>query len=264
MGNLSVFPPEIIFNILDELLGSSPRLEHEDFHPITQLIKTNKTLEQYIRIGWMGSNASSSFKQRVNAVQWFPNIEIANASLILQGVDPESIMPIEGPHDLGPDLITGIIFDDCTDCFDLFSEVLPPTYMSCCNEGGWSFLSLALHAKAEKLLDRFFLSSFPPESKDFIAGSANAMGVGPTNLGVSASSRNHQSFSKLFKRLREDLNGNGFQRTVREKLTPKERAAIRSVAPQYLQKMLYEAGLSPMHTSLRYSPYYSGKRTEMY
>ncbi|KAK4862414.1 hypothetical protein LT330_002547 [Penicillium expansum] len=264
MGNLSMFPPEIIFNILDELLGSSPRLTHENFHAINQLMKTNKTIERYIKLGWMGSNASNSFKQHVNAVQWYPNIDIANTALILQGVNPARIMPIEGARGLGPDLITGIIFDDCTHCFEWFSDVLPPTHMSCCNEGGWSFLSLALHAKSEKLLDSFFLSGFPYEPKDFITGSGNAMGTGPSILGLSASSRDHRSFAILFKKLKEVLNGNGFKRTLRDKLTGEERAAIRSVAPQYLQKMLYEAGLVVMHPSLRYSPYYSGKRTQMY
>ncbi|KGO77784.1 hypothetical protein PITC_010510 [Penicillium italicum] len=264
MGNLGMFPPEIIFNILDELLGSSPRLTHDNFHAINQLMKTNKTIERYIKFGWMGSNASNSFKQRVNAVQWYPNIDSANTALTIQGVDPNHIMPIEGPRGLGPDLITGIIFDDCTDCFEWFSEVLPPTRMSCCNEGGWSFLSLALHAKAEKLLDGFFLSGFPCEPKGFITGSGNAMGTGPSIIGLSASSRDHQSFTRLFRKLKQVANGNGFNRTLRERLTSKERAAIRSVAPQYLQKMLYEAGLAAMHPSLRYSPYYSGKRTQMY
>lgn len=264
MGNLSMFPPEIIFNVLDEILGSSPRLTHENFHAINQLTRTNKTLEQYIKLGWMVSNVSNSFKQRVNAVQWYPNIDIAKTALTLQGVDPEHSMPIAGHHGVGPDLITGIIFDDCTDCFEWFTEVLPATHMSCCNEGGWSFLSLALYAQAEKLLDLFFLSGFPREPKNFIIGSANAMGTGPSILGMSASSRDHQSFAKLFKKLKSVLNGHGFQKTLRDKLTPKERAAIRSVAPQYLQRMLYEAGLVTMHPALRYSPYYSGKRTLMY
>ncbi|CAG8909333.1 unnamed protein product [Penicillium egyptiacum] len=263
MGNLSMFPPEIIFNILDEILGSSPRLTHGSFHAINQLMRTNKTLEQCIKLGWMGSNISNSFKQRLNAVQWYPNIDSANTVLTLQGVDPKHPMSIAGPHG-GPDLLTGIIFDDCTDCFECFSEVLPHTHMSCCNEGGWSFLSLALYAKAEKLLDLFFLSGFPHEPKEFIIGGANAMGTGPSILGMSASSRDHRSFAKLFKKLKEVLNGHGFQRTLRDRLNPKERAAIRSVAPQYLQKMLYEAGLAAMHPALRYSPYYSGKRTEMY
>ncbi|QQK39855.1 hypothetical protein Pdw03_2709 [Penicillium digitatum] len=264
MGNLGIFPPEIIFKILDELLGSSPRLAHENVHAINQLMKTNKMLERYIKLGWIGSNVSNSFKQRVNAVQWYPNIDLANTALTLQGLGPDHTMPIEGPRSLGPDLITGIIFDDCTDCFEWFSEVLPPTYMSCCNEGGWSFLSLALHAKSEKLLDSFFLSGFPCEPGDFIAGSSNAMGTGPSTIGLSASSKDHQSFAKLFKKLKQALNGNGFQRTLRDRLTCKERAAIRSIAPQYLQKMLYEAGLAALHPTLRYSPYYSGKRTQMY
>ncbi|KAF9241672.1 hypothetical protein DTO012A7_7357 [Penicillium roqueforti] len=264
MGNLSMFPAEIIFNILDELLASSPRLTHENFHAINQLTKTNRTLEQYIKLGWMGSNASNSFKQGVNTVQWYSNSDNANKALTLQGVDPQRIMPIEGPRGLGPDLITGIILADCTDCFEWFSEVLPATHMSCCNEGGWSFLSLALYARAEKLLDLFFLSGFPFEPRDFIIGSANAMGKGPSILGLAASSRDHQSFSRLFRKLKEVLNGHGFQRTLRDRLTGKERAAIRSVAPQYLQKMLYEAGLVTMHPALRYSPYYSGKRTLMY
>ncbi|CRL23807.1 unnamed protein product [Penicillium camemberti] len=254
MGNLSMFPPEILFNILDEILGSSPRLTHESFHAINQLMKTNKTLEQYIKLGWMASNASNNFKQRVDSVQWYPNITSANRALAFKNC----IIPIEGPRDLGPDLITGIIFDDCTDCFEWFSEVLPPTHMSCFNENGWSFLSLALHAKSEKLLDHFFISGFPFESKDFITGSGNALGRGPSILGLSALSRDHQSFAKLFRKLKQTLNGNGFQKILRDKLTPKERAAIRSVAPQYLQKMLYEAGLAAMHPILRYSPYYSG------
>ncbi|OQD64361.1 hypothetical protein PENPOL_c007G09634 [Penicillium polonicum] len=264
MGNLSMFPPEIIFNILDEISRSSPRLTHENFHAINQLMKTNKTLEQYIKFGWMGSNALNSFKQRVDSVQWYPNIDNANTALTLKGVNPDCIIPIEGPRDLGPDLITGIILDDCTDCFEWFSQVLPPIHMSCCNEGGWSFLSLALHAKSEKLLDRFFISGFPYEPKDFITGSGNAMGRGPSILGLAASSGDHQSFAKLFRKLKQILNGNGFQRALRDKLTGNERAAIRSVAPQYLQKMLYEAGLATMHPTLRYSPYYSGKRTLMY
>ena len=264
MGNLSMLPAEVIFNILDELFASSPRLTHENFHAINQLTKTNRTLERYIKLGWMGSNASNSFKQRLNTVRWYSNIDDANTALTLQGVGPQRIMPIEGPRGLDPDLITGIIFADCTDCFEWFSEVLPATHMSCCNEGGWSFLSLALYAKAEKLLDTFFLSGFPCEPKDFITGSANAMGTGPSILGLAASSRDHRSFSKLFRKLKEVLNGNGFQRTLRDRLTGKERAAIRSVAPQYLQKMLYEAGLATMHPALRYSPYYSGKRTQMY
>ncbi|CAI7662824.1 unnamed protein product [Penicillium glandicola] len=247
MGNLSVFPPEIMFKILDELFGSFPRLSHEDFHTINQLMRTNKTLEQYIKVGWINSNASNSFNGHV---QWYPTIDSANESLTLHGVDPNYIMLIEGL--LPPDLITGIIFDDCTDCFEWFSEVMPTTSMSCCNEFGWTFLSLAMHAKAEKLLDHFFLSGFPPQAKDFITGSANALGTGPSILGISASSRDHRSFSRLFKKLREVLNGR------------RERAAIRSVAPQYLQKLLYEAGLVSMHPALRYSPYHSGKRTEMY
>lgn len=264
MGNLNMFPPEIIFNVLDEILGSSPRLTHENFHAINQLMKTNKTLEQYIKLGWMGSNASNSFKQRVDSVQWYPDIDSSNTALTLKGVDPNCTIPIEGPHDLGPDLITGIILDDCIDCFEWFSEVLPPIHMSCCNEGGWSFLSLALHAKSEKLLDRFFNSGFPYDSQDFITSSGNAMGRGPSIIGLSASSRDHQSFTKLFRKLKETMNGNGFQKTVRDKLSGMERAAIRSVAPPYLRKMLYEVGLAVMHPALRYSPYYSGKRTLMY
>ena len=264
MGNLSMLPPEIIFGILDEIFGGSPRLSHESFHAINQIMRTNKTLEQYIKLGWMGSNVPNSFKQHMDAVQWYPNVDIAKTALILQGEDPEQPMPITGSFGIGPDLITGIIFDDCTECFEWFSEVLPHTHMSCCNEGGWSFLSLALYARAEKLLDLFFLSGFPHESKDFIIGSANAMGTGPSVLGMSASSQDHQSFTRLFRKLKSELNGHGFQKTLRDKLTPKERAAIRSVAPQYLQKMLYEAGLVTLHPALRYSPYYSGKRTMMY
>jgi hypothetical protein len=205
MGYLSMFPPEIIFNILDEILGSSPRLTHENFHAINQLMKTNKTLEQYIKLGWMGCNASNSFKQRVDSVQWYSNIDNANTALTLKGVDPDCIIPIEGPRDLGPDLVTGIILDDCTDCFEWFSEVLPPTHMSCCNEGGWSFLSLALHAKSERLLDCFFVSGFPYEAKDFITGNGNAMGRGPSILGLSASSKDHQSFYQALQETEANL-----------------------------------------------------------
>ncbi|KAJ5373887.1 hypothetical protein N7517_005893 [Penicillium concentricum] len=216
LGNLGVFPPEIILNILDEFLGSSPRLTHENFHSINQLMKTNKTLAEYIKLHWMDSNASNSFKQRVNAVQWYPNIDAANAALTLQGVDPDYVMPIEGPPGLGPDLITGIILNDCTDCFEWFNKMLPATHMRCCNEGGWSFRSLALYANAGKVLDRY--SDLPHKSSDFIAGSANATGAGPSVLGVSASSRNPSSFAKVLKQMQMVLSGPGFQKSHRDSL----------------------------------------------
>ncbi|KAJ5207002.1 hypothetical protein N7491_002367 [Penicillium cf. griseofulvum] len=257
MGDLSMLPSEIIFKILDELLGSSPILTHENFHSILQLMRTSESLERYIKLGWMSSNAPNSFKQKVDAVQWYPNIDTANAALTLRGFDFDHIIPIEGCPGLGPDLITGIIFDDCTGCFEWFSKMLPPTHMSCCNEGGWSFLSLALHAKATKLIHRFFLSGFPHKPCGFIIGSANAMGAGPSVIGISASSRDHQSFAKLFKHLKEGLNGRGFNKTLRDRLTDKELAAIRCVAPPYLLEMLYEAGLANIHPVGR-SPYCSG------
>ncbi|KAJ5170475.1 uncharacterized protein N7500_003258 [Penicillium coprophilum] len=165
MGNLSVFPPEIIFKILDALLESSPRLTHENFHSINQLMKTNKTLEEFIKVGWMGSNSPNSLKQRVNTVQWYPNVDVAKAALALQGVDLSHVMPIGGPPSLGPDLITGIILDDCTDCFDWFTEMVPEADLKCCNEGAWPFHTLAEYAKAGKLLDRF--SRLPGLPVDF-------------------------------------------------------------------------------------------------
>jgi hypothetical protein len=227
-----------------------------------QLMRSSESLERYIKLGWMSSNVPNGFKQKVDGVRWYPDYDTANAALTLQGLDFGHVIPIGGCPGLGHDLITSIIFDDCTDCFEWFSEILPPIHMSCFNEGGWSFLSLALHAKAEKLLHRFFLSGFPRKPCSFIIDSAHALGAGPSVIGISASSMDHQSFTKLFKQLEEGLNGRGFNETLRYALTHMELAAIRCVAPPYLLEMLYEAGLICLHP-VRHSRYCSGMCTEM-
>ncbi|KAJ5824225.1 hypothetical protein N7447_006565 [Penicillium robsamsonii] len=162
MGNFGKFPPEIIFKILDKLLGGSPRLTHENFHSINQLMKTNKTVEEYIKLGWMDSNTPNSLKQRVNAVVWYPNIDVAKTALILQGVEPDTF-PILDPHALGPDLITGILHDDCDQCFEWFAEMVPGTHMGCCNECGRTFRSLSIDAKLEK----FGQQALPTDMYDY-------------------------------------------------------------------------------------------------
>jgi hypothetical protein len=263
LGNLSMFPPEITFKILDDMLYSDPRLTHKTLCTIYQLTKINKTLETLVKSEWIGRRVYTYINDSVNAIEWHLNSEYAYDFLTRRGVDQQTMMPITGPTDLGPDLLTGIIFDDCTECFEWFASVLPPTLMSCCNEGGWTFLSLAIHARSGKLLDRFFRAGYPFEPSDFIAGYANALETGPSNIGVAASSKDHVSFTRLWRKLKEVLNGRGFQRTIRAKITGKELAAIKSVAPAYLQKMLYEAGLAVLHPRPRYSPYYDGRRRSM-
>ncbi|KAJ5142912.1 uncharacterized protein N7515_001699 [Penicillium bovifimosum] len=260
LGTLSKFPPEIIFKILDDMLYSEPRLTHKTLCTICQLTKTNKTLETLIKYQWIGQKAYTYIKDSVNAIEWHLDSDYAYDFLTRRGVDQQTIMPITGPADLGPDLLTSIIFDDCVDCFEWFASALPPTLMNCCNEGGWTFLSLALHARSGKLLYRFFSAGYPFEPSDFIAGYANALEIGPSNIGVAASSKDHVSFARMWRKLKEVLNGRGFQRTVRARISRQELAAIKSVAPPYLQKMLYEAGLTVLHPRSRYSPYYDGRR----
>lgn len=244
MGSFSKFPPEIIFQILECILWSAPRPTHENICAMNMLMKTNKALRRFINEEWKATKAYKDFLVTVGSVEWYVDPNYATGVLAERGVDSSNIIPIEGPRDLGPDLITGIILDDCTDCFKWFSNMLPPTYMSCCNEGGWTFLSLALHARSEKLLEHFFIAGYPWAPGEFITSGANALISEPSHIGISASNKDPKTFAKLFTKVKVDLNGDDFRRVIRSKLTPRQRAAIRSVAPPSVQKMLSDAGLS--------------------
>ncbi|KAJ5503292.1 hypothetical protein N7463_006166 [Penicillium fimorum] len=162
MGDLGKFPAEIIFKILDNLLGSSPRLTHENFHSIKQLMKTSKAVEECIKFEWVSSTAPNSLKQRMNAVVWYSNSDVAKAALGLQGLEPDAF-PILDPHTLGPDLITEILHDDCHDCFEWFAEIVPGTHMECCNECGRTFKSLSIDAK----LGKFGQQALPTDLYDY-------------------------------------------------------------------------------------------------
>ncbi|KAJ5788340.1 hypothetical protein N7457_003330 [Penicillium paradoxum] len=262
MGNFSLLPSEIIFKILDDIMWSTPTLVHENFCAINQLMKTNKQFYAFIKTGWLGKKSFSYLKDSVNALEWYQDAEHAWETLQARGIDSSNVMPIEGHPDCELDLITGIIFDDCPECFEWLAENLPPALMSCCNAGGWSFLSLAMHAKSEKILDRLFQAGYPHEPSDFISGRANAMLADPSNIGVAASSKDHRSFTKLFLTLRELLHGRGFNRTIRDRLSKSEKVAIRSVAPPELQKLLYNAGMMVLYPYLRNGPNFTTEGNE--
>ncbi|KAJ5543213.1 hypothetical protein N7535_005642 [Penicillium sp. DV-2018c] len=259
LGTLSKLPTEIIFKILDDILYSEPRLTHKTLCTIRQLTMTNKGLANLINYGWLGQKAFDYLQESANAVVWHLDSDHAYEYLTERGVTSQTIMPITGPKDGDPDLLTGIIFDDCTECFEWFSSVLPPTLMTCCNEGGWSFLSLALHSKSQKLLTRFFSAGYPYEPSDFILDHANALETGPTNLGIAASAKDHVSFARLMVKLEEVLTWRGFRKNMLTKLTGREVAAIKSVAPASLRALLYRAGLMISTLRARHSPYYDGR-----
>lgn len=264
MGDFAKFPPEIMFKILDDILWSTPRLTHRSLCAVANLTKASRTLDQFIRCGWMGTKASTYLSDSVNGVEWYVDSDHAWEVLHSRGATAQTTMPIGGHPELGPDLITGIILDDCTHCFKWFSEILPPAHMSCCNEGGWSFLALALHGKSENIIDDLFAAGYPYEPSDFIAGGANAIMRSPSNIGIAASSKNHQTFARFLRMLKDLLTKRGFSRALKYRLTKREVAAIRSVAPPYLQKMLADAGLMTLRPTFRYSPYNTSRRVRMF
>jgi len=152
LGNLGVCPPEILFDILDDVLWSSPELTHENFCAITKLMKTNKILGQLVRQWMMGRKVHDYINDCVSN-QWCLNPSSVNSeSMIWQ------LLVYKEPFSANNDLLTGIIRDDCVDCYNLLCELMPEddkfpdNMMACLNEQGWTFFSLAVHARADKML----------------------------------------------------------------------------------------------------------------
>jgi hypothetical protein len=152
MGNFGVCPPEILFNILDDVLWSSPDLTHENLCVINKLRKTNKILEQLVEYWMMGRKVHDYINGCVSN-QWCLNPSSTTSESVIW-----QLFVFKEPFGAGNDLITGIIRDDCVDCYNWLcvlmpeDERFPDNLMACLNEQGWTFFSLAVHAKADKML----------------------------------------------------------------------------------------------------------------
>lgn len=151
LGKLGVCPTEILFRILDEMLWSSPHLHHEGFCAITKLMNTNPTLRQVVK-AWMSGRKVHSYITKCVNNQWCLNPSSLTESMIWQ------LLVHQKPFHVENDLITGVIRDDCVDCYELLPDLMPeeekfPDNMSTCiNEQGWTFFALAVHARAWTVL----------------------------------------------------------------------------------------------------------------
>ena len=127
-------------------------MTHEGFCTITQLMKTNNVLEQVIQAWLMGRKVRGYINDCLEN-QWccHPSFPLSE-SLIWQ------ILVHKEPFCARNDLITGIIRDDCLDCYNLVRDLMPEddkfpeNLLACLNEQGWSFWSLAVHARAWTVL----------------------------------------------------------------------------------------------------------------
>jgi hypothetical protein len=148
-----VCPVEIVFDILGKILWSGVELTHQSFCALNKLMKTNnKVLGQLVKNWMMGRKVRDYISDRVSN-QWCLNPSSAvSESMIWQ------LLVNEEPFNACNDLITGIIRDDCVDCYNLLHELMseedkfPDNMMACLNERGWTFFSLAVHARADKIL----------------------------------------------------------------------------------------------------------------
>ncbi|KAK9847121.1 hypothetical protein MYU51_020439 [Penicillium brevicompactum] len=152
LGNLEVLPTEILFQILDELLWSTPNMTHESFCSTTRLMLTNKALEQVVRAWMMGRKVRGYINDCLYNQWCLHPSSPASESMIWQ------LLVHKEPFSISNDLITGIIRDDCVDCYNVIREILPDddkfsnNLVACINEQGWSFWALALHARAYTVL----------------------------------------------------------------------------------------------------------------
>lgn len=96
--------------------------------------------------------------------QWCLNpSSLSSESMIWQ------LLVHQRPFHIQNDLITGVIRDDCVDCYELLRDLMPeedkfPDNMSTCiNEQGWTFFALAVHARAWAVLSNHRVPGCPED-----------------------------------------------------------------------------------------------------
>lgn len=232
LGSLSLLPVELMHSICDELLMGSTRLTHKGLCGLRSFALTNQSAASLVNSYFMRRIPPVYLQDQLN-VLWWPYMDPV---VPLEWDEIVEIAPIEGRPEVGRDIITDTIMDDCPDCFDWLCTRIPGLNGGCCNEHGWSFPAIAAYAGSFQMLEYFCTSrSIYKDSIVLLACPANANSLRPTPLGIMAQRQDLQFFEKLL-----DM---GIPSVIRGALTREEKLRICEFATPALAEQLEQAGV---------------------
>jgi hypothetical protein len=239
LGDLGRLPNELLWQILDQVVMDTPRLTHAGMCGLYSLMKTNQANGKFIQDGYMTDERKQHILVETNSLRCYADLD--DATDALGQSEPEYVGGEPGEE---PDLFTGIIRDDCLECFSGILGSLPEFPMMCHNEKGWSFFALAVEARSMKLLQQFVTSKLPAHTREFLfskphPGSRWTM----SNLGFAAVFKDADTFTALFQHLQNTMDPTTFKMTIESKLTDNVKGAILRFMTPALQSMLDQGGI---------------------
>lgn len=239
LGDLGRLPNELLWQILDHVVMDTPRLTHAGMCGLYSLMKTNQANGKLIQDGYMTNERKQYVLVETNSLRCYADLD--DATDALGQSEPEYV---GGEPDEEPDLFTGIIRDDCLECFGGILGSLPEFPMMCYNEKGWSFFAIAVEAKATRVLRQFVTSEFPAHTREFLFSKPHPGSRWTiSNLGLAAVFKDVDTFTALFQYLQNTMDPTTFKMTIESKLTDNVKGTILRLMTPPLQSMLDQCGI---------------------
>lgn len=236
----------------------SCRLAHKGLCALRSLALTGQSAEALVIAYLQRSRPSQYLRDQLNVECW-PYIP---APIPIEFHDLIAIAPIEGRPEVGPDVITDTVLDDCPECFNWLCGKIPRLNASACNEHGWSFIGIACYAGSSKILEQFFDVDDSRKSPiGLLAEAANHNTLEPTPIGLVARQRSLQSFDQLFSFIQNNLHALKVSSLLRGALTDDEKMDICTFATPELAQRLERIGVEIFDiSSPRSSSWHAGAR----
>ncbi|KAJ6080070.1 hypothetical protein N7467_009823 [Penicillium canescens] len=131
LGDLGRLPNELLWQILDQVVMDTPRLTHAGMCGLYSLMKTNQANGKLIQDGYMTDERKQHILVETNSLRCYADLD--DATDALGQSEPEYVGGEPGEE---PDLFTGIIRDDCLECFSGILGSLPEFPIMCHNVKG--------------------------------------------------------------------------------------------------------------------------------
>ncbi|OQD73701.1 hypothetical protein PENDEC_c014G04845 [Penicillium decumbens] len=196
LGNLHVFPLEVIWQIFDDLLmgGRDGRLTHKGLCAFRQISAINEQAAELVRTYIERQIPSEYLKEQI-AAPWCPYLPAAIPQSYKEIVE---IAALNNPPK-GYDIVTDTIRDDCVECFSWLSETttVPNDHTHGCNEGGWSYVAIAACANSFRMLEAFCTTSPYGSAITHLASPANHNCVEVSPLDIMARRQDLHFFERL-------------------------------------------------------------------
>jgi hypothetical protein len=234
LGDLGRLPNELLWQILDHVVMDTPRLTHAGMCGLYSLMKTNQANAQLIQEGYLTDERRKYIQNETHSLKCYSDIDDATDALGQGGAPWLGALPGQEP-----DLLTGIIRDDCLECFDGILGSLPDFPMMCYNEKGWSFLAVAVDAKATKILRRFVTSGLPADTREFLFSKPHPGSIWTlSNLGMVALYKDADTFTALLQYLQNTMDPYTLKVTIESKLTNDVKRSMLEFMTPALRSML--------------------------